>query len=314
MSSPALCQTSWLGGCRNWSSAATWPPLPPGCLCLRTTTLKAPAALIPVLLACPATAPAPLTDRPRVLWALTDAASWVCCPQMQVWRRTATATAAPVPALNTMAGPSLPQASLSFHLRPLAWGHELYRWMLSSAPFVAEGTEWGQPSSAPASILPPRCSPHCPSLLVHLGHSTASRPLFPALAPPPATAPATVRAATARSHLREPPSQGPPRLDAASGTSGPDLILATGSKVRCEHISWQFFYTDLKATVLIKPLFNTCESTSGYSLGHTHRHEKHKLSLAFPLMADRSQKTLLGQTGMTSNIKDRWQSLQMTAL
>lgn len=281
MTSAALCQTSWLGGCRSWSCAASWAPLPPGCLCLTRTTLKALAALVPVLLACLATAPAPLTDCPGALWALTAAHRRVCCPQMQVWPQTATATAAPVPALITMAGPSPPQTSLSCPPPPPAWGRALFRWMLNSAPFVEGDTEEGGPSSAPASLLPPRCSPRSPSPLVHLDHSAAHRPRSPAPAPPPATAPATVRAATALSHLREPPSQGPPRLDAASGTSGPDLILATGSKVRCELIvSWQTFYADSKVIVLIKPWFNwlnTCEPTSGYLLGP----EKDKLPLAW---------------------------------
>lgn len=71
MTSAALCQTSWLGGCRSWSSAASWAPPPPGCLCLRRTIPKALAAPVPVLLASLATAPAPLTDCPGALRALT---------------------------------------------------------------------------------------------------------------------------------------------------------------------------------------------------------------------------------------------------
>lgn len=120
MTSAALCQTSWLGGCRSWSSAASWAPLPPGCLCLRRTTPKALVALVPVLLACLATVPAPLIDCPGALSVLTAAHSWVCCPQMRVWPQTATATAAPVPALTTTAGPSPHQTSLSCHLPPPA--------------------------------------------------------------------------------------------------------------------------------------------------------------------------------------------------
>lgn len=253
MTSAALCQTSWLGGCRSWSSAATWAPLQSGCLCLRRTTPKVLVALIPVLLACVATVPAPLIDFPGAPWARTAARSWVCCPLMQVWHQTVTATAAPVPVLTTMAGPSHLQTSLSCHPPPLVWGRALCHWMLSSPPFVGEVTGQGGPCNAPATLLPPRCLLPSPSPRVHPDRSAAHRPRSPALAPPPATVPATVRAATARSHLREPPSQGPPRLDAASGTSGPDLILATGSKVRCELIFWQTFYAGLKATAFTKP-------------------------------------------------------------
>lgn len=173
------------------------------------------------------------------------------------------------------------------------------------------------PTSAPASLLPLRCSLRFPSPLVHLCHSAAHRPRSLAQAPLPATAPATVRAATAPSLLRELPSQGPPRLDAASGTSGPDLILATGSKARCELVFWKTNYAGLKATVLIKPWFNwlnICEPTSGKLLNHMHIPEDYKLPLACLLFKDGSWKTPLGQTGMSSNIKDRWQSLQATLL
>ncbi|KAF3850713.1 hypothetical protein F7725_012485 [Dissostichus mawsoni] len=45
----ARCRTSWLGGCRSWSSAASWAPPRTGCLCLRRTTPKALAALAPPL-------------------------------------------------------------------------------------------------------------------------------------------------------------------------------------------------------------------------------------------------------------------------
>lgn len=238
MTSVLLCQISWLGGCRSWSSAASWARLPPGCLCLKRTTPKALAALVPVLPVCLATAPAPPIEGPKVPWAHTAAHRWVCCPRMPVWRQTATATAAPAPALSTTAGPSLLQTSLSCHPPPPAWGRALCRWMPSSAPSEGGGTEEEGPCSAPASLLPPRCSPRSPSPLVHLSHSEARRPRSLAPAPPPATAPATVRAATAPSHLREPPSQGLPRLDAASGTSEPDSILATGSRVKCELVSW----------------------------------------------------------------------------
>lgn len=234
MTSAVQCQTSWLGGCRSWSFAASWAPPPPGCLCLTRATPKALAAPVRIPLASPVTAPAPLIDCPGAPWTLTAAPSRVCCRQTRAWPQTATATAAPVPALIAMAGPNPLQTSLSRHLPPPASGHALCRWMLSSAPYEGGVTEEGGPSSAPASLPPPRCWRLSPSSPVPHGHSAACRPHSPAPAPPRATAPATVRAATAQSPLRESPSQGPPRPDAASGTSGPDSILATGYKVRCE--------------------------------------------------------------------------------
>lgn len=235
MTSAALCQTSWPGGCGSWSSVVSWAPLQPGCLCLRRTVQKAPVSLVSVPLACLASAPALPIDCHGALWAPTAAHSWVCCPQMLVWHQTVTATVAPAPALTTMAGPSLRQTSLFCRLPPPAWGHALFHWTLNSAPSEEGGMEEEEgPFSAPASRPPHRYLPLSPFAPVHLSHSAAHRPHSPAPAPPQATAPATVRAATALSHLRGSPSQGHPQLVAAWETSEQDSILVTGSKVKCE--------------------------------------------------------------------------------
>lgn len=236
MTSAAQSQTSWLGGCRSWSSAASWAPPQPGCLCLRRAALRLVAAPAPVTLAFLATAPAPLIACPAALWAPTAAQSWLFCLQMQVWPQTATATAAPAPAPSITAGPSKLQTSLSCRPLHLVWGHAPCLWMLNSAPCGGGGTEEVGPYSVLASLLPPPYLTRSPSLLAHLGHNTARRPHSPAPAQPPVTAPVTARAATARSRPREPLSPGHRQRDAASDPSGQDLILATGFKVRCELI------------------------------------------------------------------------------
>lgn len=236
MTSAALCQTSWHSECRSWSSVTSWAPLPPGCLCLRRTFQKVAPSLVSILPACLASAPALLVEDPGALWATSVAPSWVCCPQMRAWRPTATATAA-APALTATAGPSLPQTCLFCRRLLPVWGRALFRWTLNSVLFEERAME--VPFSAPATLHPRHYSLLSLCLLGPLGHRAARRPPSRVPAPPQATAPATVKVTTAQSHLRVLLFQDPPRSGAVWGTSGPDLILETGSKVRCELV-WYF--------------------------------------------------------------------------
>lgn len=115
---------------------------------------------------------------------------------------------------------------------------------------------------------------------------------------------------------------GSPLLEALPGSTkpqepqgqtwSPQLASKSGVKLSLPN---RHFNAGLKATVLVKPWFNRlsiCEPTSGNLLGHMHSPEEDKLPLACLLVEDGSWNTLLGQTGMSSNTKDRWQSLQAT--